>query len=175
MARTIHQVRAAIPAWRLSGIGLPRGSIKSEKFPQAQSPAQEEGHGQIGLVPWRGDGRQTHEVGLDIQNVSYGHRCIGSVGEGRNEMLAGLGNAALHGIDEVEVRPVSKAGLCVRGQVRGVKHPDGSLERETAARQIGIKSRLFSIWLVAIPAAAGGIENFAIGDIAGMSRDCRGR
>ena len=175
MAGAVHQIGAAIPAWRLAGIGLPGGGIQAQKFPQAKSPAQQEGNGYISLAPWRGNGRQTHEVGLDIQHIANGHGRIGGVGEGRNEMLAGFGNAALHGIDEVEVRPVSNAGLRIRGQVRGVQNADGGFEGEAAAWQIGVKPGLFGIWLVAIPAATGGIENFAIGDVGGMGGDCRGR
>ena len=85
-------------------------------------------------------------------------------------MLAGFRNAALHGIDEVEVRPVSNAGLGIGRQVRGVQNADGGFEGEAAAGQIGVKSGLFGIWLVAIPAATGGIENFAVGNICRYGR-----
>ena len=81
-------------------------------------------------------------------------------------MLAGFRNAALHGIDEVEVGPVSNAGLRIRRQVRGIENADGGFEGKAATRQCGIEPGLFGIWLVAIPAATGGVENFAVGNIA---------
>ena len=90
-------------------------------------------------------------------------------------MLAGFGNAALHRIDEVEVRPVANSGLGIGCQVRRVENANGGFERESTARQIRVKACLFGIWLVAIPAATGGIEDFTIGNIAGMGRDGRGR
>ncbi len=43
MAGAVYQIGAAVPCGCLAAIGLPGGGVQTQKFPQAQSTAQEEG------------------------------------------------------------------------------------------------------------------------------------
>ena len=61
------------------------------------------------------DRLQGHQMGADIEHVLGRHGGVGGIGKGRNVVVAGMRDAALERIDEIEFAPCADAGLRDRG------------------------------------------------------------
>ncbi len=123
MARAFDQIAAAIPLRVMRRIGGIFLVVHVEEFPTAQQATDVEGKADLVRLVGGGVVRQRLDVGEHVAHILHMHALVRGVGQRRIEMLAMDADAALHGVDELQLGPVADAVGLVG---RNVGHMEGA-------------------------------------------------
>ena len=170
VACTIDQVFATIPAVALGFVGHGFGLVETEIFPGPKAPAHdwqgEDLMGRHGIF----DGGQGGEIGLDVEHVFHRHVGIGCIGKGRDDMAAITTDTLLHGIDELDIGPLAKAGFGIRRQVGRIECSHRRMQGRTTSRNFLVNCRSLGRKMAGM-AAAGIVKLLAVFQVGSVCRD----
>ncbi len=125
VAHALHQVGAAVPFGRASGVGLPGRGVVEQRVPAGHERAHAERKGQLRGGQLGAHGRLGHEPGIERGQVVVVHLRERGVGEGRVQVLAVARDAFAHGALEGAEGPLAQAGLCIGREVGRVHGAEG--------------------------------------------------
>ena len=167
MAKTVHEIGAAIPLRRMRGIGAERLAVHEQEFPHADIAADVERKRHVVVARFARDRRQRLQIGEEVAHVFELCVLVRRVGKG-GKVVQAVRRGPLHdGGDEIGLAPAPDAVIRIGRDVRRVERAERRRDREPAAE-------LLAIGLVGHGVTGGtsaGVEHFkAVGKVRLIGR-----
>ena len=138
MAKTVHEISAAIPLRRMRGIGAERPVVHEQEFPHADIAADVERKRHVVVAHFACDQRQRLQVSEEVAHVFKPCVLVRRVGKG-GKVVQAVRRGPLHdGGDEISLAPAPDAVIRIGRDVRRVERAERRRDREPTAELLAI-------------------------------------